>query len=120
MNVGIESILVGLFSMGIYVCFQSIHSFPVLLFVVGMIKHYMGYWLGLQQFFCEQHTGFSQVSPPPMYEVIAEGIAFVLVGSLLSMVIRTRWILFGMIGISLHLISEVVGIHAYFLKRCTP
>lgn len=119
MNIWLETMHVGLFSLSIYFCFQSIRSWNVLLLVVGMIKHYMGYWMGLQQLFCEQHTEFHHLNPPPMYEVIGEGIAFVLVGNLLSLGIPSRWIIVFLIGCGLHLISEVLGIHLSFLKRCS-
>jgi hypothetical protein len=86
--------------------------------VVGLIHHYMGYWLGLQQLFCEQRTGLIHLDPPPLYEVILEGVAFVVFGNLLSWGIHSRGVLFFVLGCVLHLLSEAVGIHRSFLKRC--
>ena len=118
MNLWLETLLVGLFSASIYACFQSIRSWNVLLMVVGMVKHYMGYWLGLETWFCQKHTPFLNLDPPPLYEVIAEGIAFVVVGNILSLGIQSRWMIVFWIGCSLHLISEALGLHTLFLKRC--
>ena len=118
MNLWIESIMVGLFSLSIYFCFQSIRPWNVLLMVVGMVKHYMGYWVGLQQLYCEHHTTLSRLEPPPLYEVILEGVAFVLIGNILSW-IHSREIIVFLIGVILHLLSEVLGLHALFLKRCS-
>ena len=114
----IESVFVGIYSFCIYFCFQSIQPFEFMLFLTGMIKHYMGYWLGLQSLFCSQRKGLKHVMPPPLYEIILEGTFFLILGKILSLAIVSRgWIMF-LIGFILHTLAELSGVHTTFLKRC--
>ena len=114
----VESTLVGIYSFFIYFCFQSIQPFELMLFLTGMIKHYMGYWLGLQSLFCSHRKGLKHVTPPPLYEIVLEGGVFLVLGKLLSLVILSKgWIMF-LIGFILHTLAELSGVHTTFLKQC--
>ena len=114
----VESILVGVYSFLIYFCFQSIRPFVLMLFLTGVIKHYMGYWLGLQTLFCQERRGLKHVKPPPLYELVLEGIYFVVLGILLSQVLQSKGLILFLIGFILHTSAEITGVHTIFLKQC--
>ena len=114
---------------GIYVCviffFTSYvvsSNFVLLLFVVGFLKHFLGYYLKIQDYYCNSCVkgSKSQVSTRNLIiESILEGGVFIILGLLLKVFIESRWILMFLLGFLLHMIAEFTGVHKYFCKnRC--
>jgi hypothetical protein len=122
----IEAIFIGIYSLVLYFSLITIYKpikdipFLVLLFILGFIKHLFGYILGLQTAYCKKYkspsanTGF-----PSIMDNLFEGILFAILGSGLSIIIKKKYIIIFLIGFLLHIISEVSGLHNYFInKRC--
>jgi hypothetical protein len=120
----IESFIVGIYCMIIYlILINFIENYNLLLFILGFIKHIMGYYLGLHKLYCNYgfacntfelktiNTSFIQI----FIESILEGFVFYLIGSLFF---ENKLINIFCIGIFLHLISETFGLHTFFCKRC--
>lgn len=116
------------------------------LFWLGFLKHFLGYWLGLHSLYCKygaacnpnilretnvwmthKMTSIMQRLMKDnisfyvwlLVECVLEGIAFVLVGSVLMMwIFKRRLVVVFMIGFILHLLAEVLGLHSLFCLRC--
>ncbi len=120
----LESLFVGVYTCVIYLCLSYIISsnFPLLLFVVGFFKHFLGYYLKIQDYYCNScmKNSKSLVSVRDLIvESILEGGVFIILGLLLKVFIENRWILMFLLGFLLHVIAEYVGVHKYFCKnRC--
>ena len=129
MNYLIESIFVGIYTYFIYlILFRFINNFEILLLVSGFIKHFLSSSLGLWTWYCNngeaciksniynKHNKYKSNTNNRVIDSIYESIAFLIIGSLLSLFIRNKGFLFFILGIILHIISELVGIHKYFCK----
>lgn len=126
-NFIIETIFVG-----VYVCFfylffsRFIKNFYSLLLVCGFCKHFFSSGFGLWTYYCNNGTScLKTLSQDQQYESntrhlisgsIIESVLFLITGVLLNYFIKNKMLLFVLIGISLHLLSEILGIHKYFCK----
>jgi len=123
-KVVIESIFVGVYTCVIYLFLSYFISsnFILLLFVVGFLKHFLGYYLKIQDYYCATclKDSKSYTTKRLLFgESILEGGVFVILGTLLKVFIENRWILMFLLGFLLHIIAELVGLHTYFCKnRC--
>jgi hypothetical protein len=123
-KVVLESLFVGVYSFLIYFfCSHIISSnFALLLFTVGFLKHFLGYYLKIQDFYCDTCVkgSKSQVSTRNLFiESILEGVVFIILGFLLGVFIENRRVLMFLIGFLLHIFAEFTGVHKYFCKnRC--
>ena len=100
---------------GVYCTFLS--RFVNSPFVFGVTKHALGYVAGMHSWFCQcRHVGkHASVSWGKLAsESIFEGLAVV---GLCSFLGRTATSFF-VIGMILHLGSELSGFHKDFMKRC--
>ena len=97
-------------------------NFTLLLFVVGFLKHFLGYYLKIQDYYCATCVkgSKSHVSTKILFgESILEGGLFIVLGLLLGVFIENRSLLMFLLGFLLHIIAEFVGVHKYFCKtRC--
>ena len=114
---------------GVYVCVISFFvsyivssNFTLLLFVVGFLKHFLGYYLKIQDYYCNSCVKNSKsiVSRRDLFlESILEGGVFIILGFLLGVFIENRVVLMFLLGFLLHIFSEFAGVHKYFCKnRC--
>jgi hypothetical protein len=101
------------------------------MFIIGYIKHALGYLLGLQTLYC--NLGYQcrkihkndvkikkwKAKPPTFFENILEGIAFVIIGIILKKYfsINNIFLITFLTGILLHLIAEIIGLHTFFCKN---
>lgn len=119
-----ESIFVG-----VYVCVISFFvsyivssNFALLLFVVGFLKHFLGYYLKIQDYYCASCVKGSKSYTTKQIlfgESILEGVVFIIMGLLLKVFIENHLVLMFLLGFLLHIIAEFVGVHKYFCKnRC--
>jgi hypothetical protein len=116
----LESVFVGLYS---WIIYKIVHPFATsssLFFLVGFVKHFVGYWVGLHAYYCQYGDACTvyRVSPNPSLFVgsLFEGTAYAILGTLL--VIHSKDVLFFLIGILLHLLAEWTSVHTEFCKRC--
>ncbi len=119
-----ESLFVGVYTciISFFVSFVVSSNFTLLLFVVGFLKHFLGYYLKIQDYYCASCVKGSKSYTTKQIlfgESILEGGLFIIVGLLLKVFIENRWILIFLLGFLLHIIAEFVGVHKYYCKnRC--
>jgi hypothetical protein len=125
MNVFIESMLVGIYSILIYLIFENfISNNYILLLVCGFIKHFLGYYLNIWTWYCNNGNAcfeslikgkYISSSKNLLVESVLEGLLYLLVGSLFIKTTNKIILFFGL-GFSLHMIFEWLGIHHKFCK----
>ena len=118
MNYIYESLFVGAYSYILYLL-VPISDPRIALFVVGFLKHYLGNWLGIQDYYC--NSGYScKTDSPSKYivtqpalvlESVAEGGLFLLLGTILMMLNQNALVTYFLIGALLHLLFEFSGAH---------
>ena len=124
----LEAILVGCGCVFLYIGLQWIKPLFVSLFVLGILKHGIGYGIGIESLYCRYGQAcLSRSLDGPIQrkeahshhivvETLLEGLAFVLGGFLLS----GPWLRLGMfqrvflLGFFLHLLAEASGLHTKF------
>lgn len=124
MNYILEAIIVGLYDVILYVIFsQIVSNFYALLLVVGFSKHFLGNFLGLQTWYCNNGIACLQtlfhkqkyIATTNYLLIISiwEAILHLVLGILLSNFL-SKWHLFFAIGFILHISAELLGIHKKF------
>jgi hypothetical protein len=119
-----ESLFVGVYTciISFFVSFLVSSNFTLLLFVVGFLKHFLGYYLKIQDYYCATCVKGSKSHTTKQIlfgESILEGGVFIILGLLLKVFIENRTVLMFLLGFLLHMIAEFVGVHKYFCKnRC--
>ena len=124
-----ESIFVGIYSSILYFLFSflKIKNIYVLLFIIGFFKHYIGYESGIQNYYCKHgyacknKKGILKISQEEiiLYSLI-EGLLFLILGMLLlniNYLYKNQIILYFIIGVSLHILCEIFGIHKIFCNN---
>jgi len=117
-----ESLFIGLYSCVIYllVSFTTNSSnFNLLLFTVGFLKHFLGYYLKIQDYYCNScltNSKSKTTTTKLIVESILEGGVFIILGLLLKLFIENRFLLIFLLGFLLHTVAEFAGIHKYFCK----
>jgi hypothetical protein len=123
-----ESLFVGAYSCILYLL-VPISDTRIALFVVGFLKHYLGNWLGIQDYYC--NNGYSCNSQHPskylltqtalILESVVEGGLFLILGTALLMLNKNMIVTYFLIGMLMHLLFEFSGAHqkicAYRCKR---
>ena len=141
----IESILVGIYSLLIYKSFDVVSGFNsnVKLFMVGFVKHFLGYILNIHTYYCNngyaclkyqkhlqvRHVSNAAIQPHMRIakihmmnlfgESCVEGCLFVIMNIfLLKFKIKNNYVRIFLLGLILHIIFEFLQLHVYFCKRC--
>ena len=139
-----ESIFVGVYSVVIFLVLSLFfQDYTKLLFVTGLFKHFLGYFLQIHRYYCnhgyacEGRIPGSIQSLPNItllvFESILEGFAFLVFGLSLRHIFtqilgkynihnkkEENIIMIFLLGLSFHLVAEFTGMHTYFCKeRCT-
>lgn len=137
-----ESVFVGLYTLVIafFLSFfipntKIYNSFFIFLFILGFMKHLLGYWIQLQTLYCNygvackinKNTSLMntwKAKEPLFIENIVEGLLFVIVGFLIHLCTFKKLFDFQniyyvsfMIGVFAHLIFDLVGFHTFFCKK---
>ncbi len=112
-----EAVFIGFLNILIYYLFFFIDNMVIQLFTVGFIKHFISYFIGIQDYYCKIYKGDGYKSKPTniIVECLLEGLLFIYVGLLLLKIIENRYLLFFLLGFFIHIISEFYGIHSLFL-----
>lgn len=116
-----ESIFIGLYSLVLYTILTSIltinYPFAYVLFILGVAKHFLGYFGGLQSYYCQLYkTDQSVASVPTALDLIIEGFLYIGIGIGLLYIVKNKYIIAFLTGVVLHLGLEFVGLHKYFLR----
>jgi hypothetical protein len=116
----LESILVGIYSMLLSIIVLQIFNFPLVfnIFIIGFLKHYIGGIVGLQHYYCSMSIKCNKFNLDYLIlESIGEGFLFLITYFILSKFVgERRYINFFMIGILLHVIFEELNGHSLFCK----
>jgi hypothetical protein len=122
----LESFFIGIYSCLLYLLIEPfIPDFTTLLLVCGFIKHLLG--AIIRTWYCNNGYACSKILDKTVHyvsyipnivgESILEAFAFLLVGTILSKIMKSKTIyLFFVMGIVLHIFSEIVGLHTYVCK----
>jgi hypothetical protein len=130
MNYIFESIIVGIYSVILFIIISYfIKNKYFILFIVGFIKHLLGGYLNIHNFYC--NYGYScylhnDCKNGKCYDdkkylflrSLFEGLLYLFVGSILIELpfdLKNIYLYF-LIGFILHLFFEWLGIHKYFYK----
>lgn len=138
-----ESTIVGMYSLLIYICFNFGRNTNINLFMVGFIKHLLGYILNIHTYYCnngyaclkyqkqfQSHKNnnsdisdskkVAKTSIPALFiESTFEGCLFVFLNIfLLKLKIKNTYARIFILGVILHLVFEFLQLHIYFCKRC--
>ena len=118
----LETVFIGLYSLVLYSILQFVIKKPFIyvLFILGVMKHSLGYFTGLQTLYCQTYNGPDKFARLPTgSDVFIEGLLYIVVGGVLTRFIRNPYIISFMTGAGLHLGFEAIGGHALFLRtRC--
>jgi hypothetical protein len=124
----IESILVGVYSVFIYLLFSRFiyKNLYLLLLVVGFFKHFLGSSLGLHDWYCNNGSACTKnktyIEANTIYllrDSIYEALMYLCLGFILQGIL-TNMSLFFAIGVILHILEEKLLIHRDFCRRyCT-
>lgn len=110
----IECVIVGLYSYLIHFIVEKIISnLYLILFFTGFLKHFLGYMLNIQTFYCNYGNACKsknkgkKIAKYSFSECIIEGLLYLFIGTTIT---YNSFI----IGFSLHFIFELLNIHKYF------
>ena len=103
-----ESLFVGVYTciISFFVSFLVSSNFTLLLFVVGFLKHFLGYYLKIQDYYCATCVKGSKSHTTKQIlfgESILEGGVFIILGLLLKVFIENRTVLMFLLGFLLHM-----------------
>jgi len=118
-SVYIEACVIGIICCVLLAILNSlIDNLIFLLFLIGFIKHFCGYYFGLQTYYCKKNLNLTYVavSNNIIVEAILEGLIFIYFGLLLTKIITNKYILIFILGFIIHIFAELYGIHNLFLK----
>jgi hypothetical protein len=111
----VEAFLVGLWSSLLYVGLRPFLHGYTLWFLLGFCKHGLAGIVGLHDAYCRAKGASGSINKALLLESVSEGIIF----AVLHIFIKDTWYAVFLLGASLHLLFEVTGTHAYFVKtRC--
>ena len=116
-----ESIFIGLYSLVLYTILRSIITINVpyafVLFILGVAKHLLGYFGGLQTYYCQVYKNEQSVAlVPTALDLVIEGLLYVLIGLSFIYIVKNKYIIAFLTGVVLHLGFEILGLHKYFLR----
>lgn len=120
-----ESIIIGFYSL--FISLVILHIFKsqnILLcaFIIGFIKHFIGGISGLHKIYCYQYLygkckNYNYNIKKLILESILEGILFIILRIILTKLKSNEYTKFFVIGLLLHIIFEIIGIHKIFCKK---
>lgn len=128
----IEANLVGLFSVTItFFLLSTFFSLKnnnlMFFFVLGFLKHYLGYITGLQNWYCKKRNkemnktlvNNTKEIQPSLLQNVQEGIAFIISSFIIQKFLKIKDIYFiaFLTGFLLHILAEFTGIHTIFCKN---
>ena len=112
-----EQLFVGVYTMIVYqVCTLFGLQFYPLLFITGFIKHLIGYYSGIQSFYCKINGAGKVVQNQIVLSSILEGFYFLLYGFLLAQLGITKSTVPLVLAFTIHLTSEILGLHGRFIR----
>lgn len=118
LSILLESIVVGIYSVLIYLPLSFWKVTPIIIFSVGFFKHFLGYYSGLQSYYCRLYKKnlFKATNKSLFLFSVGEGISYLILYYILFSIFKYNiFIGFFCSGVILHILAEFAGIHQYFL-----
>ena len=128
----LESVLVGIYSVIIYLFIQYfISSFTLSLLIVGFVKHYLGYYIGIHTLYCNygdsclklhnNNTNYISNHNFIYYYSFFDAFLYFIFGYIFSILLFwyhnikiKHIIIIFLIGLLIHILSEKLFIHYFF------
>jgi len=128
----LESVLVGIYSVIIYLFIQYfISSFTLSLLIVGFVKHYLGYYIGIHTLYCNygdrclklhnNNTNYISNNNFIYYYSFFDAFLYFILGYIFSILLFwyhnikiKHIIIIFLIGLVIHILSEKLFIHYFF------
>jgi len=116
-----ESVFVAIYTTTLFIFLHRIKNKLLLLFILGFLKHFLGYVLYIHEYYCNKCANSASTFEPVFIQSIVEGVYFMIIGYIGFSFIRNRiFFIFGL-GLCTHLLSEWIGVHTYFCQNnCIP
>jgi hypothetical protein len=115
-----ESIFIGVYSLVLYMLLNRFIinvPYAYVLFLLGVVKHLLGYFGGLETYYCQVYKNERTVAlVPTALNLVIEGFLYVLVGLAFLYIVKNKYIIAFLTGVVLHLGFELFGLHNYFLR----
>ena len=121
MNLIIEALFVGFYTFFIsYVIINPFKSVYFYLFIIGFLKHYISYYLQIQDYYCYYNNKKKTDNSYLFKDSLMEGIIFIFIGNIIVKLSNLNiHISLFITGFLFHIIAEYIGLHDFFiLRRC--
>lgn len=120
MNLIIECLLIGLYTSLFSILLFFKININIQLFIIGFLKHYLGYYIGIHDYYCSNKGKTKALKTKIVQDSIYEGICFILLGKTIIIIFKQNYIMSLFItGFIFNLISEYIYLHKYFYdNRC--
>lgn len=116
-RVGLEAIFIGGYTLILFLlltCIICDVPIYVVLFLLGCIKHYSGYIVGLHDRYCQVCSNHKRSIPPTAFEIVGEGFIFLVVELLIHCIFTNIYLNIFVLGALLHIGFEFFGLHRKF------
>ena len=117
-----ESVFVGIYCLLLYLIIVPVNYYTW--FVLGFIKHYLSYQVGIQDEYCRHSyaCGLRNVHASDRYLILdslLEGVVFMIIGIIVNNT-DDKLVSVATLGMTTHLLFEFIGAHHYFCQtRCS-
>lgn len=123
MNLIIEALFIGLYTsfLSLFLLLFSKINIYIYLFIIGFLKHLIGYYIGLHYYYCINNGKKSVLISNIIFkDSIYEGICFIIIGIIVIRLLNLNLFLSLFItGFIFHIIAEYIYLHKYFIEyRC--
>jgi hypothetical protein len=121
LNTVFEGVFVGLYTVIISLPLRLVLKGNALFFCIGFFKHFFGRFTGLHSLYCKMNDMKEKENvslSTLLIQSILEGMLFVFLGMVLRHFIENITItLFFIIGLTVHILFEIMGIHWSFINE---
>jgi len=121
MNLIIEAVFIGLYTSILSLLLFSRINIYIYLFIIGFLKHLIGYYIGFHNYYCKNNGKNSVLISNIIFkDSIYEGICFIIIGIIVIRLFKLNLFLSLFItGFLFHIIAEYIHLHKYFIDyRC--
>ena len=118
-RVSLEAIFIGGYTLIVFLiltCIIGDVPIYVIFFLLGCIKHYSGYIVGLHDRFCRGCCKDKRSIPPTAFEIVGEGLIILVIELLLHCIFSNIYLNVFVLGALLHMGFEFFGLHRRFCK----
>lgn len=119
----LEAFVIGVYCMLLYMCLHPVNI--LVWFLFGFVKHFVAYYIGIHDYYCQHgycpscYNKSKSIGTYIVFDSILEGFLFILVGLIVNIFTKYRYIAMFVMGFSVHIFAEIFQIHSYFCKhRC--